>query len=214
MTLIKRQGAGRPKSEEKKQQIMQAASTLFLECGFAATSMDLVANRAGVSKQTVYSHFANKDALYVAVIGDKCAEYCFDEENVSLNEDSLEESLTQLGTQFVKLITDPIVIATYKTLIGGTNTNQHVTELFYSTGTVRGLKLLVDFLTKQEKHPVKESKAKPLAAMFFNTLKGEYHMKGLLGLPYDLSEEQLQKHVENTVSWLILCLRHESQNQE
>ena len=60
--------AGRPKSDLKRQSILEAAAGLFLEHGFSQTSMDLVANTAGVSKQTVYSHFNNKDALFSAVI--------------------------------------------------------------------------------------------------------------------------------------------------
>lgn len=190
---------------------MHAASTLFLECGFVATSMDMVASRAGVSKQTVYSHFANKDALYVDVIGDKCAQYSFDEEHISLDENDLEGSLTRLGYQFIKLISDPEVVATYKALIGGVNTSKHVAELFYHAGTQRGLGLLLDYLTKQSIYPVPEAIARPLSAMFFNTLKGEYHIKNLLSLPTDQTKEKLDQHIQQTIKWVMLCLRHESE---
>ena len=59
---------GRPKSEEKYHLILHAASCLFLKEGFANTSMDTVAKASGVSKQTVYSHFEGKDALFKAAI--------------------------------------------------------------------------------------------------------------------------------------------------
>lgn len=39
----------------------------FLEKGFQATSMDALAARAGVSKRTVYNHFASKEALFQAI---------------------------------------------------------------------------------------------------------------------------------------------------
>src|SRR5690242_12451897 len=47
--------------------ILQAARQLFLERGFGATTMALVAERAGVSVQTVYKSFANKAGLAKAV---------------------------------------------------------------------------------------------------------------------------------------------------
>ena len=61
--------AGRPqtRSELKHQAIIDAASYEFREAGFAATSMDRIAERAGVSKRTVYNHFASKQALFDAI---------------------------------------------------------------------------------------------------------------------------------------------------
>ena len=51
----------RSKSESKRKQILDAATILFTEQGYSSTSMDLIAKNANVSKQTVYSHFGNKD---------------------------------------------------------------------------------------------------------------------------------------------------------
>jgi TetR/AcrR family transcriptional regulator of autoinduction and epiphytic fitness len=56
------------RSELKHQAIIDAAAYEFREAGFAATSMDRIAERAGVSKRTVYNHFANKDALFEAIL--------------------------------------------------------------------------------------------------------------------------------------------------
>src|SRR5579872_2455618 len=44
--------------------IREAAAGLFLERGYQATSMDEIAARAGVSKQTIYTHFPNKEVLF------------------------------------------------------------------------------------------------------------------------------------------------------
>ena len=47
---------------------MEAALELFVERGFAATRLADVASRAGVSKGTLYLYFANKEALFKAVV--------------------------------------------------------------------------------------------------------------------------------------------------
>ncbi len=62
---------GRPRSEARKQAILQAAFELLGEHGLGATSMDAVADRAGVSKATIYRWWDSKellalDALYAA----------------------------------------------------------------------------------------------------------------------------------------------------
>jgi len=49
-------------------QLVQAASSAFLEGGYAATTMDAVAERAGVTRLIVYRHFDSKDALYREVL--------------------------------------------------------------------------------------------------------------------------------------------------
>jgi AcrR family transcriptional regulator len=62
---------GRPRSEARKQAILHAAFELLGERGLGATSMDTVADRAGVSKATIYRWWDSKellalDALYAA----------------------------------------------------------------------------------------------------------------------------------------------------
>lgn len=59
--------AGATRSDRKRAAILDAAADLFLRQGFSGTSMDEVAALAGVSKQTVYAHFASKEALFAAM---------------------------------------------------------------------------------------------------------------------------------------------------
>ncbi len=48
--------------------ILWTAKDVFLEVGFERTSMDVLAARAETSKRTLYAHFDNKDALFLAVV--------------------------------------------------------------------------------------------------------------------------------------------------
>jgi AcrR family transcriptional regulator len=52
----------------KREQILQGAMRVFLQAGYAGTSMDRVAAAAGVSKQTIYSHFQDKEGLFRALL--------------------------------------------------------------------------------------------------------------------------------------------------
>jgi len=54
---------GRPRSERARTAILEAASELLLARGLSAVSMDAVAERAGVSKATIYRWWPTKETL-------------------------------------------------------------------------------------------------------------------------------------------------------
>lgn len=57
-------------SERKREAIARAALTLFASDGYERTSVDAIAAEAGVSKRTVYSHFGDKERLFLSVVRD------------------------------------------------------------------------------------------------------------------------------------------------
>ena len=56
------------RKEARPQELLDAALQLFVEKGFAATRMDEVAQRAGVSKGTLYLYYPSKEELFKAVV--------------------------------------------------------------------------------------------------------------------------------------------------
>jgi TetR/AcrR family transcriptional regulator, mexJK operon transcriptional repressor len=66
--MTKPKPAGGARGERKHRAILDAAEALFLRQGFSGASMDEIAARAGVSKQTVYAKFSSKEALFVAMV--------------------------------------------------------------------------------------------------------------------------------------------------
>ena len=62
---------GRPKvvpDDRQRDHVVETGRLIFLERGFGRTTMDEVAARARISKQTLYRFFANKSALFAAVV--------------------------------------------------------------------------------------------------------------------------------------------------
>ena len=55
------------RGDDLRDNILWAAREVFLEEGFERASMDVIAKRAGTTKRTLYAHFANKEALFLAV---------------------------------------------------------------------------------------------------------------------------------------------------
>jgi AcrR family transcriptional regulator len=75
MTTDRLRRQGRPDqqgSEEIFQHILETAARLFVEQGYAATSIEQVAAAAGSGKQTIYRRFTSKEGLFMAVIDSRC----------------------------------------------------------------------------------------------------------------------------------------------
>jgi AcrR family transcriptional regulator len=68
MTLTPDLSTSAPHYTPKQEAILQGAIQIFLRSGYAGTSMDQVAAEAGVSKQTIYSHFQDKEGLFKALM--------------------------------------------------------------------------------------------------------------------------------------------------
>ena len=58
----------RRRKEARPSEILDAALDCFAEHGFAATRLDDVAHRAGITKGTLYLYFPNKEELFKAVV--------------------------------------------------------------------------------------------------------------------------------------------------
>lgn len=58
----------RPSSIAKREAVLAVAEEAFLGAGYDAVTMDDLAERSGVAKQTVYAHFGSKEELFVQLV--------------------------------------------------------------------------------------------------------------------------------------------------
>ena len=57
-------------ADQRRLQLLEVARDRFAQKGFNATSMDEIAEAAGVTKPVLYQHFPSKSALYVGLLED------------------------------------------------------------------------------------------------------------------------------------------------
>ncbi|MEW9797345.1 TetR/AcrR family transcriptional regulator [Alteromonas sp. CYL-A6] len=210
MSETKPARVGRPKSEEKRRQILTAASALFLREGFANTSMDSVAKASGVSKQTVYSHFPSKDTLFQAAITAKCQSYDLDPTDLAGHDHCdlpMTQCLRMIGTQFVRLIQDPEVVAMFRVVISEARNNPRIAELFYQAGPKASLDGLAPLFMAFSDNQLSTQDANAMARDFFSLLKGELHIMLLCDLIPPLNNEQIERHVEQAVEKTSLLMK-------
>jgi AcrR family transcriptional regulator len=124
---------GRPANEALGQTIVDAACELFVELGFQATTMDKVAQRAKISKLSIYRHFENKEALYSAAIAAHCHQFA-PQTLIEGVEGSAADQLMAVGTFLLRTLLSPDV-RSVEAMIMVDKTNQtSLSKLHYEAG--------------------------------------------------------------------------------
>lgn len=137
------------KSKKKRLDILNSAITLFTQHGFPNTSMEQVAKLAAVSKQTVYSHFKNKDNLFVAAIESRCNKHKLNSDLLS-DVNNPQQNLVLFAQYFNELILTEEAITVHKTCISQSDSHPEVSKLFYYAGPNHVCSLLSEYLVKVE----------------------------------------------------------------
>ena len=197
---------GRPKSEKKRVAILNSAVELFLLNGYKQTSMEEVAKHSKVSKQTIYSHYENKDALFSACIAFKCEEHMIKVEKLANDDASLETALNHIARRFLALFHDEDVIAMYSTVIAEARNTPHVAEIFYHAGPLASLEALSRLLYQSSGDTLSKQNARLLAIDFYTFIKGDLHTRSLMNLDFRLTEEECEAHIRSVVD-KTLCLK-------
>ncbi len=196
--------AGRPKSEEKRDAILEAAAELFLSQGLQGTSMDAVALKAGVSKQTVYSHFSSKEDLFRVVIYTKVESYGFAEASLPA-EMSLKEAVWAIGHRFLDLILDAEVAAMFRVVIGESVSYRKIAELFYASGPDTAITVVARLLGRyMEQGRLKRDDPRYAASLYLNMLRGHYHMQILMNIQPNLDEATREQHIRKVADQFLI----------
>jgi TetR/AcrR family transcriptional repressor of mexJK operon len=139
------------KSDDEKQSarkhrvIALAATTVFIERGYEGASMDEVAARAGVSKQTIYKHFADKERLFAEIILATTDQV---DQVIALVSDALAETrdlqgdLRQLGRRFLATLMDPQLLQLRRLVIANADRMPTLGRSWYEQGFERVLATL------------------------------------------------------------------------
>ena len=119
---------------KKAQTVLEAARTIFLTHGFSAATTDMIQREAGVSKSTVYAHYATKEALFVAVIESECAAFMETVQDVRFSPGGLKEVLGRLARAYLKIILSPSSLALFRVIVAEATRFPQLANTFYQAG--------------------------------------------------------------------------------
>jgi len=124
---------GRPVNESLGQTIADAACELFVELGFQATTMDKVAQRAKISKLSIYRHFDNKEALFSAAIAAHCQQFA-PQALIEGVDGSAADQLMAVGKSLLRTLLSPDVRSVEAMIMVDQTNQKSLSKLHYDAG--------------------------------------------------------------------------------
>lgn len=160
--------------------IREAATTLFLRSGYVGTSMEEVATLAGVSKQTVYTHFADKERLFTDLIlgaADRADDFLQHVRAVLEDTDDLEKDLRQVARRYLAAVLRPELLQLRRLVIGESGRFPELARTYYERAPERTLATLASCFQRLAERGLMRPEEPGLAARQFAFL--------VLGAPLD-----------------------------
>ena len=170
------QEGARP-ANEKRIAILDAATALFLEQGYAA-SMDKIAQKAGVSKQTLYGHFANKEELYCATSLLWQKPYL---EKLK-SSPNLRKALEEAASQMLDYLLADDKVEMHRRLIEQASQFPEMAKVHDQIGPTATLNMFADFFkAEMQKGTIRRGEAQDVAEDFMALVMGTKRMRRLFG---------------------------------
>jgi len=186
---------GRPVSLEKREAILKAASRLFSEKGYAI-SMDEIASEAGVSKQTLYGHFSNKETLFRAYAASWKSFYL---EGIEPSHDPWMTLEVLAQRVLRKLLSEKGVMA-HRLLIQQSPQFPDLAKLHDEVGPCHSLALVAAHLRQMmDRKLLREADTMQAAEDFFGLVMGQVRVRRLFGGIGELPEEFYGKRAHHAV---------------
>ena len=178
-----------PKGMDNSTLILDAARDVFLERGYSVTTMDVVAQAAGVSKATVYALFTSKDQLFAAVI-----EREGEQQTAAIDATggvAVADVLRRFASDAAALLLSPSNTAMSRTVSSEALRYPEVGRLFYANGPDRLIGRLARYLAQAMKQgQLRKADSRLAAAQFLAVIVGDLQLRLAMGLPTPSRAEQ------------------------
>ncbi|SAH84440.1 TetR family transcriptional regulator [Bordetella ansorpii] len=122
------------RANAKAAKILEAARDVFLQHGFAEATSDMIQQAAGVSKATMYAHFENKEALFIAAIEHQCGEVVAEMRKTEFATGPIQTMLTEIGRTYLLQALSPRGLATVRVVVAAAPRFPALARTFFVLG--------------------------------------------------------------------------------
>jgi AcrR family transcriptional regulator len=193
----------------KRLQILAGARQVFGELGFERASVDLIAARAGVSKATVYNHFEDKQALFVAAVLQES-----DDMRAGLQRclerpaGGVEQALQKIGEKMMAVALLPSIAGLYRHTIAEVARLPEIGRMVFERGTLATQEAIALHLARwHEAGALRIDDARSAAIAFVALCQGDLAARSRLGILEYPVEEQIRETVKRAVRIFLAAYR-------
>ncbi|KAF0179542.1 MAG: TetR family transcriptional regulator [Alphaproteobacteria bacterium] len=174
----------------KSEDILDAAAEAFSQRGLEASVED-IARRAGVSKQTVYNHFGSKENLLRALF-DRRQELVMEPLGQAHSDEPLEDRLSDYVRRIVEAYLGPGYRSVMRSAIAAATTRPQIAAMVYEAGPKLGRRKLVEFLANEAAAGrIDVADADEAADFLFGMAAGSVLLRVMLDAPTERRPEKI-----------------------
>lgn len=202
------------RTRRSRHKILAAAEACFLGTGYLGTSMDQVATAAGVSKQTVYSNFGSKEALFLEVIRamtDSAAGRLKADAGNPAADPPLETFLFEFALQQLSIVLTPRLLQLRRLVIAEAERFPELGRALHRQGPARSIGRLTKAFERYAARGALNAPDLTTAATHFNWIVmgapvNDAMFLGDAGIP---SRSRLRKHAQESVRIFLAAFANE-----
>lgn len=194
-----------PRGEKRREEIAAVAERVFLHRGFTETTMQIIAEEAGASKETLYRHFGSKEGLFSEVIRSRSVRITGGNEGELSVEGSPREILGDLGLNLLRFLVSPDSLSLYRAIVTEVPREPELGRIFYAQGPARLLNQFANYLVSATRCGKLFCPEPELAAnLFIGSIVANYQILGLIA-PEEaaFSDQKMRTHVNEAVSMFL-----------
>ena len=193
---------------EKRAAVLEAAAKVFLSGGYLGASMDEIADLAGVSKQTVYTYFSNKEALFAAMasaLSNEANDRVHNNVAEFGEDDDLEGYLVGYAVRQLEVVLTPRILQLRRLVIGEVGRFPELGAALYAGGPGRAIASLAATFERLADRGALSVHDPLLAATQFNWLimSAPLNRAMLLGDGAIPSSKELREHAREGVRMFL-----------
>lgn len=186
-----------PKGSEKRSMILDQALELFVQKGYAATSMEDIVKRTGVSKGSIYYHFASKDDLFVSMVEKINREWVDEWVEIRGQLPDVESRLLGASLHFVNSFQSPLTKVAEEFSMNAQEGYQGVYDRLIEISMVQ-IEVFTEILREgMEQQLFAEGHPERLAVLFTSMLSG------LSIYPQVFPEKEIERHMKEALDVLL-----------
>lgn len=193
-----------PRGDRRRLELIDVAEKMFLERGYAETTMQVIAEAAGASKETLYRHFESKELLFAEIVGRKAQMISGPDTGITRG-GAPEAVLSELGTNLLRAISTGQSSFLFRTVVAEAVWTPELGDLFYERGPGLTIARLTQYLTDAtEKGDLHCDEPAVAARLYLGAVVAQFHLCRLVQSSWKPpTSSEINRHVKAAVSMFL-----------